>query len=198
MCSTIGGLSLSHRKLQNFIVYISHNLTSSTTSATTYDDNEWCSTVAFAARLFAYITFFIALVITIVLVIVKFLFEVSNVDRASEDAGEISTETNPLMRPEKTVMQVTYYGTCEEEYVETGSCSNSSSDISRHSSCSEDLYDGKLCVICYDNLRNCFFVPCGHCATCYDCAQRIFFGESKSTCPVCRRFIRKVRKLFTA
>lgn len=53
------------------------------------------------------------------------------------------------------------YGTNEEEDDDGGS-----------SSSSEDLYDSKLCVICYDEQRNCFFVPCGHCATCYDCAQR--------------------------
>jgi hypothetical protein len=52
------------------------------------------------------------------------------------------------------------YGTNEEDD-EGSSCSSS-----------EDLYDAKLCVICYDDQRNCFFVPCGHCATCYDCAQR--------------------------
>ncbi|OMP01874.1 Zinc finger, RING-type [Corchorus olitorius] len=77
-------------------------------------------------------------------------------------------------------------GTCEEEGedIETGSCSSS-----------EELYDGRMCVICYDEQRNCFLVPCGHCATCYDCAQRIYEGENK-VCPVCRRVIGKVRRLF--
>ncbi|KAJ6675895.1 hypothetical protein OIU85_011988 [Salix viminalis] len=61
------------------------------------------------------------------------------------------------------------------------------------SSCSssEDLYDAKLCVICYDDQRNCFFVPCGHCATCYDCAQRIMEEDNKM-CPICRRLIHKM------
>lgn len=45
-------------------------------------------------------------------------------------------------------------------------------DSGGSSSSSEDLYDAKLCVVCYDEQRNCFFVPCGHCATCYNCAQR--------------------------
>ncbi|KAG5241495.1 apoptosis inhibitor [Salix suchowensis] len=62
-------------------------------------------------------------------------------------------------------------------------------------SCSEELYDRTVCVICYDEERNCFYVPCGHCATCYVCAQRIFNSENK-VCPVCRRFIGKIRKLF--
>lgn len=80
------------------------------------------------------------------------------------------TETDPIL-PEKSVRQT--YGTTAEEDdddAETGSSSSSS----------EDLYDAKLCVICYDDQRNCFFVPCGHCATCYDCAQRYKQEEKKS------------------
>lgn len=68
------------------------------------------------------------------------------------------TETDPLM-PEKPFRLT--YGTCEED-PESG-ISGSSSD---------DLYDGKICIICYDGPRNCFFVPCGHCATCYECSKR--------------------------
>ncbi|KAK8681641.1 hypothetical protein V6N13_054043 [Hibiscus sabdariffa] len=37
---------------------------------------------------------------------------------------------------------------------------------------SEGLYDSKVCIICYEEERSCFFVPCGHCATCHACAQR--------------------------
>ncbi|EEF37446.1 conserved hypothetical protein [Ricinus communis] len=84
------------------------------------------------------------------------------------------------------------YGTCSNtDSEESGYCSSSTSS----SNFSTELYDGKVCVICYDEERNCFFVPCGHCATCYVCARRIFDGENK-VCPVCRRFIGKVRKLF--
>lgn len=69
------------------------------------------------------------------------------------------------------------YGTCEQD-LESGACtgtsfsSSSGSGDSSSTSSPEDLYDKKLCVICYDEQRNCFFVPCGHCATCYVCAQR--------------------------
>ncbi|XP_059623955.1 E3 ubiquitin-protein ligase APD2-like isoform X2 [Cornus florida] len=95
-----------------------------------------------------------------------------------------ATETNRLLS--KTVIPFAY-GACEDD-PESGKCSSSSSN---------DLYDGKICIICYDEERNCFFVPCGHCATCYICAQRIIDEEIK-TCPVCRRFIRKVRKMFAS
>ncbi|KAM3319971.1 hypothetical protein P3S67_007171 [Capsicum chacoense] len=68
------------------------------------------------------------------------------------------TETDPIL-PQKEVRSI--YGTCNEE-----------EDCGRSSS-SEDLYDGRICVICYDNPRNCFFVPCGHCVTCQKCALRL-------------------------
>lgn len=78
---------------------------------------------------------------------------------------EISIETDPLI-PEKAY-HITY-GSLEE-----GRQSGPSD------SSSEDLYDGKICVICYDEQRNCFFVPCGHCATCFDCAQRYIYDIIK-------------------
>ncbi|CAN4095346.1 unnamed protein product [Withania somnifera] len=93
-------------------------------------------------------------------------------------SGEV-TETNPIF-PRKKLRPT--YGTYEEE-----------ANLGRSSS-SEDLYDGRICVICYDNPRSRFFVPCGHCATCQECAQRIMNVESK-VCPVCRRPIHKVKKL---
>ncbi|KAH7851467.1 hypothetical protein Vadar_012044 [Vaccinium darrowii] len=93
-----------------------------------------------------------------------------------------TTETSHLIPSD--AISVTY-GTCEED-LESGKCSRNSS---------EELYDGKICIICYDEQRNCFFVPCGHCATCQVCAQRIIDEESKS-CPVCRRCSRIDRPLF--
>jgi len=30
----------------------------------------------------------------------------------------------------------------------------------------------RLCVICYDAPRECFFLPCGHCAACFACGTR--------------------------
>ncbi|KAJ4964828.1 hypothetical protein NE237_016677 [Protea cynaroides] len=86
-----------------------------------------------------------------------------------------ATETNPLLQEKRIQID---YGTSSED------------PDSRMCDSSEDLYDGTICVICYDKQRDCFFVPCGHCATCYECAQRIIEGENK-ICPICRRFIHK-------
>ncbi|XP_054799080.1 E3 ubiquitin-protein ligase APD2-like isoform X2 [Prosopis cineraria] len=52
-----------------------------------------------------------------------------------------------------------------------------------------------LCVICFDAPRDCFFLPCGHCAACFECGTRVV--DEASPCPICRRRIKKVRKVFT-
>ncbi|XP_022745118.1 uncharacterized protein LOC111295729 [Durio zibethinus] len=53
----------------------------------------------------------------------------------------------------------------------------------------------RLCAICFDAPRDCFFLPCGHCVACYACGTRI--AEAAGTCPICHRNMRKVRKIFT-
>ncbi|KAK3019003.1 hypothetical protein RJ639_003611 [Escallonia herrerae] len=53
----------------------------------------------------------------------------------------------------------------------------------------------RLCAICFDAPRDCFFLPCGHCVACYACGTRI--AEAAGTCPICRRNMKKVRRIFT-
>ncbi|XP_059667991.1 E3 ubiquitin-protein ligase APD2 [Cornus florida] len=53
----------------------------------------------------------------------------------------------------------------------------------------------RLCAICFDAPRDCFFLPCGHCVACFACGTRI--AELAGTCPICRRNMKKVRKIFT-
>lgn len=58
-----------------------------------------------------------------------------------------------------------------------------------------ETYQRRLCVICFDDPRDSFFLPCGHCAACFTCGMRI--AEESSLCPICRKKIRRVRKIFT-
>ncbi|KAI5584547.1 hypothetical protein BDE02_06G088800 [Populus trichocarpa] len=53
----------------------------------------------------------------------------------------------------------------------------------------------RLCAICFDAPRECFFLPCGHRVACFACGTRI--AEADGTCPICRRNLKKVRKIFT-
>ncbi|KAK3016884.1 hypothetical protein RJ639_005899 [Escallonia herrerae] len=171
MCSTISGscrLNLPFPNSQFVVV----------TTPPNGDLGGWYVELSFVARFVTYVA--ILGFIVIIIFLMWNYFGACDAESHQEEfpVQEIS-ETYPLL-PEKTFR--TPYGTGEEDE-ESGS-----------SSSSEDLYDGKICVICYDMPRNCFFVPCGHCATCYDCAQRIMEAESK-VCPICRRLIHKVRKL---
>ncbi|KAK6943126.1 protein of unknown function DUF4793 [Dillenia turbinata] len=53
----------------------------------------------------------------------------------------------------------------------------------------------RLCAICFDAPRDCFFLPCGHCAACFTCGTRIV--ELGGSCPICRRKMKKVRMIYT-
>ncbi|KAG6771672.1 hypothetical protein POTOM_023054 [Populus tomentosa] len=53
----------------------------------------------------------------------------------------------------------------------------------------------RLCALCFDAPRECFFLPCGHCVACFACGTRI--AEADGTCPTCQRNLKKVRKIFT-
>ncbi|KAH1244481.1 Death-associated inhibitor of apoptosis 1 [Glycine max] len=149
--------------------------------------------ISFLARVLTYILLLGALMIVVYLIL-KFLGVYDGGDRNSRvtvdatyrtsDVVARQTETEPLMQVETNRWT---YGTNAKDDEEEDSGASSSS--------SEELYDEKLCCICYDEQRNSFFVPCGHCATCYDCAERIVDGESK-VCPICRRLIHKVRRLY--
>ncbi|XP_059453748.1 E3 ubiquitin-protein ligase APD1-like isoform X2 [Corylus avellana] len=148
----------------------------------------WYIELSFMARVVTYIAI-LGFIVMIVFLILKYLGacegEGTMTDTAVEAVREVRevTETDPIMRVKPNPYT---YGTGEEE-----------EDSGASSSSSEELYDAKLCVICYDEQRNSFFVPCGHCATCYECAQRIMEGENK-VCPICRRVIHKLRRLFNS
>ncbi|PSS19725.1 E3 ubiquitin-protein ligase LUL3 [Actinidia chinensis var. chinensis] len=142
------------------------------------DLGEWNVELSFVSRVVTYIAI-LGFIVIIIFLILKYLGACDGDTREEITVVRQVTESDPLV-PEKPFRLP--YGTGEED-VESES-----------SSSSEDLYDGKICVICYEEPRNCFFVPCGHCATCYTCAQRIMDGEPK-VCPICRRLIHKVRKL---
>lgn len=92
----------------------------------------------------------------IVSLVMKYLDECSGNGNQNIIDRFVRNETSPL-RTEKD--ECVTYGTYQFDDLESGD--------------SVELYDGKVCIICYDDERNCFFVPCGHCATCISCAKRL-------------------------
>ncbi|KAF6991160.1 hypothetical protein CFC21_008274 [Triticum aestivum] len=81
----------------------------------------------------------------------------------------------------------------EEE--EGGSRGSSFESVSSHDGEAGDEEEGRrLCVVCCDARRDCFFMPCGHSATCHACGTKIVEGDA--SCPFCRRKLKKVRRIF--
>ncbi|CAI9115904.1 OLC1v1016917C1 [Oldenlandia corymbosa var. corymbosa] len=136
----------------------------------------------FIIRLIIYIVVlgFLVIISFLVLKLLESCDDDENLEAEHSRVTGVPTETAPLL-PQQKASKLPY-GTDEDD-LESGT-----------SSSSEDLYDGKICAICYDMPRNCFFVPCGHCATCQDCARRITEVDNR-ICPICRRVIHKVRKV---
>ncbi|KAG1347886.1 hypothetical protein COCNU_06G017150 [Cocos nucifera] len=175
ICSTTDGLCKLELHLPSICYYVL------TTSNSDVPITVWQVELSFVARLASYlvVTGFIMFVVYMVL---KYLGACDSEQTLQGQIQTAATETDPIL-PRKE-MPCTY-GTNEEE------------PESSSSSSSEDLYDGKICVICYDERRNCFFTPCGHSAACYTCAKRIMEEENK-VCPICRRLIHKLRRLVSS
>jgi len=47
-----------------------------------------------------------------------------------------------------------------------------------------------ICIICYENKKNCIIRKCNHVISCYSCSKKI------KKCPVCNKKIYKVEKIF--
>ncbi|XP_077214451.1 E3 ubiquitin-protein ligase APD2-like [Tasmannia lanceolata] len=100
--------------------------------------------------------------------------------------GEVATETTPLlMHEDNDALSSSSYDSLshDERDLEAKSLKES-----------ENINPHRLCVICFDVLRDCFFLPCGHCTACFKCGIRIM--KEAGTCPICRQRIEKVRKIF--
>ncbi|KAL3617352.1 hypothetical protein CASFOL_038765 [Castilleja foliolosa] len=114
------------------------------------------SLVEFVMRYSFYAALF-AIFLMIIALIVKLMWHCDG------DEGESArpSESTRLLSSKGQDVVVTIYGT------------NENGSESDKSSSSDDWYDGKICVICYDEPRNCFFIPCGHCVACINCAHRL-------------------------
>ncbi|CAH8382886.1 unnamed protein product [Eruca vesicaria subsp. sativa] len=139
--------------------------------------SEWYTELPVTARLVVYITF-LGTIMFLIFLILKFLSDCDvedDTERFPAMAGEEVTDWVPLVNE---TLEVTGKGD-----LETASFSSA-----------EDVDYSTYCVICFEERRNCFFVPCGHSATCRGCAEKIMSEENK-VCPICRRIIRKSKRL---
>ncbi|KAL8140954.1 hypothetical protein V2J09_006975 [Rumex salicifolius] len=148
------------------------------------DDWYWYITLSYGPR---WATFILALGILGVVTLILFkyckLFQRSRGREAEDDNEE------PLLSPK------------DDDLSSWGSSYDSASNDEEFEE-GMQLKEGEntnnprnLCVICFDSPRDCFFLPCGHCASCFTCGSRI--AEEMGICPICRRRMKKVRKIFS-
>ncbi|KAL9241594.1 hypothetical protein vseg_015688 [Gypsophila vaccaria] len=132
-------------------------------------DEDICFMFAFLVHLIVYFAI-LALLVMITVLIFKYIGEWSEMNVVQEIIQRGHHENIPLMHQYnnnnalKFKGKILNYGTCEQD-VGHGNCSPSSTSTNK-------VYNARICTICYDELRDCFFVPCGHCATCHLCALR--------------------------
>ena len=65
------------------------------------------------------------------------------------------------------------------------------------SSLSEDsasaaAFESNMCKVCMDAVIDCLLLDCGHMVTCTSCGKRL------AECPICRRYIVRVVRVFRA
>lgn len=162
-------------------------------------DNNWYIRLSYGPR---WITYFAgSAVMTILLLLaLRFckLFQSSSGESTGHEPEQMETERAPLLSPKED--DLSSWGSSYD------SVSHDEEDLEEQLAVSS--LEGKpfgegenpsntrnLCVICFDAPRDCFFIPCGHFATCYACGSRIV--EEDGSCPLCRRKMKKVRKIFT-
>ncbi|VFQ64170.1 unnamed protein product [Cuscuta campestris] len=110
------------------------------------------------------------LVVIFVMVLALMLKLIGFMDDGGGGGGDGGATESSRLLPKEAIPIV--YGACGggegEDDAEAGDCGGGG-----RSNSPEELYEGnKICAICYDHKRCCFFVPCGHFATCLHCAKR--------------------------
>ncbi|KAK2641056.1 hypothetical protein Ddye_022819 [Dipteronia dyeriana] len=178
--------SVGSRKCSLRLYFLRGNLAVLTTTGPTvgaFNDN-WNVRISYEPR---WISYFVGSGVMTVLLLLTFrLCKTSSQTTTITDAfriraGDTGSARNPLLAHKDD----------DDLWSQTSSSDSPSLD-------DEDLEGSsnkRICVICYDAPKDCFFLPCGHAASCYACATRI--KEEHGLCPMCRKTTKKVQRIFT-
>lgn len=163
------------------------------------DKDEWYVKLSYGPRWLTYVVGSGGLIL-LILLMQKLFIKLRLISEEPElQSEELPPERTPLI-PQKDGDD----SSCGSSYVSlsqgeedderffSGSPRAEGTDINSQNS---EIYQRRLCAICFDDPRDSFFLPCGHCAACFTCGMRI--AEESSLCPICRKKIRRVRKIFT-
>ncbi|XP_043724038.1 E3 ubiquitin-protein ligase APD2 isoform X2 [Telopea speciosissima] len=162
-------------------------------------DENWCTKLSYGPR---WITYFVGSGGMTILILLAYKICNKFLSTAEEgtqfQAGDVRSERAPLLsqKDELSSLGSSYESVSHDEDDDLEEWLVASSLDSK------PLKDGdnsnnprRFCAICFDSPRDCFFLPCGHCAACFTCGTRI--AEEAGMCPICRRKMKKVRKIFT-
>ncbi|CAA7406431.1 unnamed protein product [Spirodela intermedia] len=158
------------------------------------DDNELFVKLSYEPRWITYL--FGSALMTVVIVLAFKMINYLHCNSNNNQAAEASPERAPLLlsKDDDTASLGSSYDSVsnDENDIEESLLSQNRPDSLRWS---EGYDPHHLCTICLDAAKDCFFLPCGHCATCFACGTRVV--EDGGTCPICQRRMKKVKKIFT-
>ncbi|KAL0375335.1 UNVERIFIED_CONTAM: E3 ubiquitin-protein ligase APD2 [Sesamum radiatum] len=91
-------------------------------------------------------------------------------DTRSDQLGGVESERNPLLshKDDNLSSSGSSYASVSEddEHDAQGGAVQSGKPVK------DDEDSRRLCAICFDAPKDCFFLPCGHCVACFACATR--------------------------
>ncbi|PSR86168.1 E3 ubiquitin-protein like [Actinidia chinensis var. chinensis] len=160
-------------------------------------DDDWLVKLSYGPR---WITYFVGsgIMTAIILLALRIcnMFQVIRGDETSIQTGDMTSERAPLLSPkdDDLLSWGSSYDSISHDEEELDEGLAVASLDGKPPNEGEANSSHRLCVICFDGPRDCFFLPCGHCAACFTCGTRIV--EDAGTCPICGRIMKKVRKIF--
>ncbi|GAB4833990.1 hypothetical protein Ancab_032242 [Ancistrocladus abbreviatus] len=143
-------------------------------------DQKWYVDVSYEPR---WITYFLGIGGMTLLMLFAFNFMNKlwcnniNGNRTEGQAGELEPERAPLLSPKDDDVQSwgSSYDSASGDDEETREHLGEGLSEGKHMGDAENSSTARqLCVICFDAPKDCFFLPCGHCATCFTCGTRCY------------------------
>ena len=111
------------------------------------------------------------------------MFQVIRGDETSIQTGDMTSERAPLLSPkdDDLLSWGSSYDSISHDEEELDEGLAVASLDGKPPNEGEANSSHRLCVICFDGPRDCFFLPCGHCAACFTCGTRFILYAHSTT-----------------
>lgn len=90
-------------------------------------------------------------------------------DTPRDQLGSIGSESNPLLSHKDD--NISSWGSSDASVSENEEDTQAGVEQGGKQ-VKDDEYSRRICAICFDAPKDCFFIPCGHCVACFGCATR--------------------------